>query len=672
MRPLQPASHPLENHKTVSESSSDRPSLDSSTSSREGLPHNFHHQGSNGEEASTTAEAGSTSGLDSSDRSDREMREHRELMMLEEFSRRLRGMADAQSGATVGEKSCDPGRDEFVSNPRLNEVRPQNGQNQSVDRCVPPTESAAAKEGSQTASNYASTQQNSLDTQLFVMKTVTSPKMFEMYPCLINDDGTPNRIIECMKLFSSSSELLIQSGFDTYEEAVLGAIEAMANRKEWSGFKEKFPPWTMESSSGKLVIKIITYEQFTSLIIKQAEAQTYLQEKMACYHNVLSIEEGRMRIITSNFGAYYSYPKQFYDLRADMEIVETNDWRSDNLKKVRPDACNMTSLMYRGHRMGSMGRFASALASGKEYVEKEVGLLRHLDCVQDLEELFLEMDVDKKEGVKRAKVERRDNCLPVTQSFICAIAPWLWNLKVLSFGPGFTLFPQALVEIGHALVALERLDISHALSAEFSFEPSATGERQRSEDDECMYYEFALPKCVANLGSLVRLDIGDKIRPNSESNIEGDVVISEVAMNCIQAILQSRGGYLTESSSTFPPEWPKAYSEGNRGRIQAVQNVISNSRMDPDLRNIAFKELQMLIVANSDRTRVEAANVKPVVINKEVSIDKENALVSLRPISKELTDGVTTNKRCCEEPISESSNKVPGLPSPPQQDVAHI
>lgn len=327
-----------------------------------------------------------------------------------------------------------------------------------------------------------------LASRMFILKTTYPSDMYlehQKYPVVCNADGIPNKALDCMKLVAQTYKILPpRTGFLDLNHAVDAAGAERDQCPEFSCFWDADAPlpWDLSplNNTGRdadVIIDVVGYNQLVNTFHSQREARDYLDEKYGCYEKVLEMEESAMRVAAAGVRAFYLYPvRKFWDKPADMEIRETANWRKDMLQKIRPDSRSMSSLMYRGHKDGSLGRFLDDVYNFRHYDASEVGISRHLQCIDKLEELFLEMNIARK---NEGQVETlpspsnfqhylADQRPPVSKHFILHLAPQLKNLKVLSFGIGFKLLPQTLITISDTMVLLERLDISHALSVEYS------------------------------------------------------------------------------------------------------------------------------------------------------------------------------------------------------------
>jgi hypothetical protein len=340
-----------------------------------------------------------------------------------------------------------------------------------------------------------------------IIRSIYRDCKLENFPVYRNTDGSLNQIVQCLRSMHTRIDLLPPNeGYENYAEAVEAARDICDGMECFKGFNiTDIPPWRTTVNNQQVEIEVVDWENYMKRIDSDRSewCNEYLERKRKDYQNVLDLEEGCARMHITDTKVFYSYPEQkMWNVKADMEVRESDNWEVDLLKKIRPDVGQMRSLMYCGHVSGSLGRFLEATHNLNEFTKVEVGLLRHLKRMDDLQELYLSIETRKQRG------HEMSTCTNVAELFIFEIAPQLQNLKVLSFAPGFTVLPGALVAIADNLPLLERLDISHAFS---HVEGALELEKDVTDDKRHMYYEFSLPICVSRLKRLVRLDIGSII-----------------------------------------------------------------------------------------------------------------------------------------------------------------
>ena len=431
------------------------------------------------------------------------------------------------------------------------------------------------------------------ENRLVIVESAKPPdEIFDDYPVKCDQNGEMNKVLQCLKYTSEQFNLLPPyEGLVDMEEAIRAARMERDKMDAFSGYNEtEGPPWSSRHNGNNIEIDVVDYEDYMGFVDKINESKEYLEEKYEHFLNVLDVEEGRMRMAASGTKVFYSYPiRKLWNVKADMEIRESDSWKLDLLQKIRPDTRGMKSLLYKGHVEGSLGRFLEHTFHEKRYVPEEVGLLRHVQCIDDLEELFLEITTESLPWAREL-----DEAYPIGNDFIEELAPRISNIKVLSFGPGLIVLPEALAVISETLLQLERLDISYGFDINECFcYPRRLSDIDKTE--QFGYYDFVLVDCVKRLKNLVRLDIGDKVCTDaSDEAFEDDaLVISHIMLMDIKQILQSRGGILTRSAETLPPPYPNNCDK-LQCRMTALENIAYHSKKDGDLRNLAhMKLLQM-------------------------------------------------------------------------------
>lgn len=447
--------------------------------------------------------------------------------------------------------------------------------------------------------------------RIVIVKNTYPTHLFDGFPVIYDEDRQLNRIVRFIKYYNETMKVLGPSdGFVDLEEALNAARIERDRLSIFDGYEETDgPPWRESDGRHTVVIDTWDYEDYFDYKDSQQNSKAYFDEKMENYQNVYDIEMGRMIMAATKTKVFYTYPKRkMWNVKADMEIRETENWREDMLKKIRPDAGGMRSLMYRGHSRGSLGRFVNFFHdyNNASYAAEEFGLLRHLRSIDNLEELYLEIDLRTAE--RRASIPRH-----VTDAFIYEIAPQMRNLKVLSFGPDLLLSPEVFEAIGDSFPFLERLDISNSLSNLYTFEEGF------APGDEQMYYETAIPLCVMKLKSLVRLDIGESAFPDEDDSI----VLGSRAIGIIERTLKERGGNLTQSIETIPPFWPKEFDEKLQrdAAVMINEKIAQDPRRDPDIRNLAYLRVEQLKVepmAPNENMNNDGDSQQPVVIEEKL------------------------------------------------------
>lgn len=497
------------------------------------------------------------------------------------------------------------------------------------------------------------------ENRTVIMKTTYNSASYQGYPVLKNKEGELNQVIRCLRSVNERYELLGPAeGFTDFYEAIEVARIERQKLSAFDGYTEDDgPPWHGCNDHHQVIIDVVDWDQYQEFIKDQQSSHEYLSEKWRNYQVVLDMEVGRIRMSSTQTQVFYSYPtRKMWNQKADMEIWESNNSEMDLLKKIRPDAGGMRSMMYRGHTWGSLGAFLRDTDREKPFRPEQVGLLRHLESIDNLEELFLEISLETWQN------HIEPGC-PVSEMFISELAPKMRNLKVLSFGPGLSIYPEALMTIKNSFPALERLDVSFALSFEYAV---TKGEKIR-DDEKHLFYQHTIPACVIALKSLVRLDIGDRACQTDKSD---KYILSRETVKCIEEMLEHRGGHLTQSSETLPPFWPKTIGPEKQQQMHsfAMQKIIHNGRTDPDLRNLAYLDMQTSI-ANRDR-EAEARN-KPVVIDENIeraapdnqpAVIEENLDESPASAQEATVASNSSNKRRHnEEELSPDSSKITRL-----------
>lgn len=459
---------------------------------------------------------------------------------------------------------------------------------------------------------YDSWEDEECSNRFIILKTTyPSHLTFRDFPVINDGEMQMNGIIRCLMYYNEKMTVLgPPEGFVGWEEAINAARIERDKLSIFDGFEEiDGPPWQESDGRQTVTIDTVDYEEYLEHKNSLPAYKDYFDEKMENYQNVYDIEMGRMIMGVTKTKAFYSYPKRkMWNVPADMEIRETENWREDMLKKIRPDAGGMRSLMYCGNARGSLGRFLNFLHDYNDgnYVAEEFGLLRHVRSIDNLEELYLEIDL--------RSLGRRDSLpRPLTEIFIHELASKMRNLKVLSFGPGLVVLPEVFEAIGNSFSSLERLDISYALSNRYPIEGEI------APGDEQMYYESAVPLCVVKLKSLVRLDIGESAIPDEDDS----VILSSNAIDLIERVLKERGGRLTQSFETLPPFWPKEFGKKSQHHAEVIVNekIVQDTTKDPDLRNLAHLRLNQLrasLVAPNRNMNGGGDSQKPVVIEEKL------------------------------------------------------
>lgn len=492
--------------------------------------------------------------------------------------------------------------------------------------------------------------EDSHQQQLVTMKTTyPSDRNWSRYPAPKEKDGSMNKALQCLRMLSESISLLPPfEGAIDYAEAVESARFERQQLHAFEGYEESDgPPWMSQHDGQTVIVDVVDRGDYTDFLRQRNEAKEYLEQRINHFNVLLDMEEGRMVMAATETKAFYSYPvRKLWNIKADMEIRETDNSKSDALMKIRPDSYHMKSLMYRGHMGGSFGEFLTELDedNGQRFDEEKVGLLRHLSAIDNLEVLFLEVFSGP------LKLERAY----ITEDFVSSTCHKMRNLKVLSFGPGMTVQPEALLVIGQTLSNLERLDISFALSSEYSY-PNFDDIDYDSDSDRFEYYDFALQQCVISLQLLVRLDIGAKVYPSDgyEEAKAGLVPINPKALATIESVMKSRGGIVTRSAQTLPPPWPAPYDQKECRKI-AVQNIINNPKKDADLRNIAYWQLMKRRALDTVQNEQNATESEPVVVEEDLGCSPHEELT--------VTSNSSNKRRHDEIDTTSDTSKVPRLP----------
>lgn len=490
------------------------------------------------------------------------------------------------------------------------------------------------------------------ENRLVIVKSAQpSNEMFDDYPVKCDQDGEMNKVLKCIKYTSEQIHLLPPyEGLVGMHEAIQAARIERDKIDAFSGYDEtEGPPWSCQHNGNTIDIDVVDYEDYMGFVDNINEAKEYLNQKYEHFLNVLDVEEGRMRMAASGTKVFYSYPiRKLWNVKADMEIRESDSWRSDLLLKIRPDTRGMKSLLYKGHVEGSLGRFLEHTFHEKRYVSEEVGLLRHVQCIDNLEELFLEMTTESLPWSREL-----DEAYPIGQDFIGELAPRISNLKVLSFGPGLIVLPEALAVISQTLMQLERLDISYGIDNHdcFCF-PRRLSDIDKADHFRC--YDFVLLYCVKRLKNLVRLDIGDKVCTDASDEVFEDdaLVLNHIMFMNIEQILKSRGGILTRSAETLPPPYPNNCDK-LQCRMTALETIAYRSKKDGDLRNLAHLRLQQL-KAEIATQRQNDGNVYPGVDVEDLGENKDG---SSHPAVAVAVEDLGESPREESTVVSNASNK---------------
>jgi hypothetical protein len=208
------------------------------------------------------------------------------------------------------------------------------------------------------------------------------------------------------------------------------------------------------------------------------------------------------------------------------------------------------------------------------------------------------------------------------------------------------------VIIGDSLPMLERLDVSFSLSSHYAIKPRG----MVADDERHLYYNFTLPECVEKLELLVRLDIGD----SCEYETEEGITLSHRHIAYVAGVLHSRGGHLTQSAETVPPFWPNSFDETTRRncRLRAIENIVQNTKIDADVRNVAYIKLQSMKKSlNVDRNEDVVDTNQPVAVIEDLGDSPMSSNQEMTVASN------SSNKRRHDEMDTPSdSSKVPRLP----------
>ena len=482
--------------------------------------------------------------------------------------------------------------------------------------------------------------------QLVIMKTIyPSDSNWSQYPAPTEKDGTINRALRCMKILSESISLLPPfEGTIDYAQAVETARSERQQIDAFEGYEETDgPPWMSQHEGHTVIVDVVDRGDYADFLQQRNEAKEYLEERIHHYNALLDMEEGQMVMQVTGTKTFYSYPvRKLWNIKADIEIRETDNPVSDALMKIRPDSYGMRSLMYRGNMGGCFGNFLCDLHEDiEEFDTEKVGLLRHLCAIDDLKELFLEV------YCVQSKFRAH-----ITDKFFKVTAPKISNLQVLSFGPGLTVHPETLSIISQTLLQLQRLDISTALSREYS---RLSDHNEDDENNIPQYYDFPLVQSVTALQFLLRLDIGDKVCPSDSDDAQKEwtVPINSRALASIDSVMKSRGGIITRSAQTLPPPWPTPYDQRHCRKI-AIENIVNNPKKDADLRNIAYWQLLKRRALDAVQNEHNATGTEPVVVEEDLGYSSHEDLT--------VTNQSSNKRRHDEIDTLPDASKVPRLP----------
>jgi len=395
------------------------------------------------------------------------------------------------------------------------------------------------------------------------------------------------------------------------------------------------PPWDSEliennDRNEEVIIDIMTMKQYHQKLDEQQEDRMYNEDNEKRYQldEAMKIYECKLRVRSSGYRAYYSYPTEKpWDVKAEMEVKESANWRRQNCLKMRPDIEDIRSFMWRGRAHGVFGHILQNCQGNDAAFEASAiemqycALFSHLKKCKQLDELFLQLNTD----VARQALPRQHaayNC--VSHVFIkkmIHVAPQLHQLRVLSFGPSITLNPWALDAISISFPELERLDIAFALSMEFA--PPYDG----TDNDKFYPYEAPLLACANGLENLKRLDLGFEMVQIPYTDASGkqriakknrtQFLVSKVALDEIRDAIRGAGGTVTETSSTIPPSWDENEADGD---LLVLQEMIQSPDLDDTIREGALERYYEVEAMLAEESSIES-NVQPRQSNIDLLLE---------------------------------------------------
>lgn len=115
------------------------------------------------------------------------------------------------------------------------------------------------------------------------------------------------------------------------------------------------PPWDSEfiennDRNEEVIIDIMTMKQYHQKLDEQQEDRMYTEDNEKRYQldEAMKIHECKLRVRSSGYRAYYSYPTEKpWDVKAEMEVKESANWQRQNCLKMRPDIEDIRSFMFK-------------------------------------------------------------------------------------------------------------------------------------------------------------------------------------------------------------------------------------------------------------------------------------------------------------------------------------